>query len=221
MTFGAPLLLLTLLAVPLAVGLYLFAERRRMRYAVRYTRGREVFAVGARDAPLTLDCELRGRRLPPLGPAPRVASRVGLERNPVDLRDPDARDWLRALTFPDHVARFARLDKAIEAFDGAASDIRAGDALSLLPDALAAPPADAPVCVYHTLALYQFTEEMRQAFDAILTLAGVRRPVWRISLEGTLSGDNPLLLYSYRDGRRHKRTLARCNSHGAWLEWLE
>ena len=37
MTFGAPLLLLTLLAVPLAVGLYLIAERRRMRYAVRYT----------------------------------------------------------------------------------------------------------------------------------------------------------------------------------------
>jgi Ca-activated chloride channel homolog len=36
-TFGAPLLLLTLLAVPLAVGLYLLAERRRMRYAVRYT----------------------------------------------------------------------------------------------------------------------------------------------------------------------------------------
>jgi len=37
MSFGAPLLLLALLAVPLAVGIYLLAERRRMRYAVRYT----------------------------------------------------------------------------------------------------------------------------------------------------------------------------------------
>ena len=37
MNFGAPLLLLTLLAVPLAVGIYRLAERRRMRYAVRYT----------------------------------------------------------------------------------------------------------------------------------------------------------------------------------------
>jgi len=36
-SFGAPLLLLTLLAVPIAVGIYLLAERRRMRYAVRYT----------------------------------------------------------------------------------------------------------------------------------------------------------------------------------------
>lgn len=37
MSFGAPLLLLALLAVPLAIGLYLLAERRRMRYAVRFT----------------------------------------------------------------------------------------------------------------------------------------------------------------------------------------
>jgi len=37
MSFDSPLLLLTLLVVPLAIGLYLLAERRRMRYAVRYT----------------------------------------------------------------------------------------------------------------------------------------------------------------------------------------
>jgi Ca-activated chloride channel family protein len=37
MTFGHPLLLLCLLAVPVAVGIYLLAERRRMRYAVAFT----------------------------------------------------------------------------------------------------------------------------------------------------------------------------------------
>ena len=37
MTFERPLLLLTLLLVPLAIALYVFAERRRMRYAVRFT----------------------------------------------------------------------------------------------------------------------------------------------------------------------------------------
>jgi Ca-activated chloride channel family protein len=36
-TFERPLLLLTLLAVPLAVGFYVLAERRRMRYAIRFT----------------------------------------------------------------------------------------------------------------------------------------------------------------------------------------
>ena len=37
MTFERPLLLLTLLAVPLALMLYVLAERRRMRYAIRFT----------------------------------------------------------------------------------------------------------------------------------------------------------------------------------------
>lgn len=37
MSFERPLLLLSLLAIPAAVGLYLLAERRRMRYSLRFT----------------------------------------------------------------------------------------------------------------------------------------------------------------------------------------
>lgn len=37
MSFAQPLFLLTLLVIPLAIGLYLLAERRRMRYAIRFT----------------------------------------------------------------------------------------------------------------------------------------------------------------------------------------
>jgi Ca-activated chloride channel family protein len=37
MSFERPLLLLSLLVIPAAVGLYLLAERRRMRYSLRYT----------------------------------------------------------------------------------------------------------------------------------------------------------------------------------------
>lgn len=37
MSFQQPLYLLALLAIPLAIGLYLLTERRRMRYAVRFT----------------------------------------------------------------------------------------------------------------------------------------------------------------------------------------
>jgi Ca-activated chloride channel family protein len=37
MSFDRPLLLLTLLVIPAAVALYVLAERRRMRYAIRFT----------------------------------------------------------------------------------------------------------------------------------------------------------------------------------------
>jgi Ca-activated chloride channel family protein len=36
-SFDSPYLLLSLLAVPAAIGIYLLAERRRMRYAIRFT----------------------------------------------------------------------------------------------------------------------------------------------------------------------------------------
>ena len=45
MTFERPLLLLALLAVPLAVGLYVLAERRRARYAVTFTNLEVLAAV--------------------------------------------------------------------------------------------------------------------------------------------------------------------------------
>jgi Ca-activated chloride channel homolog len=37
MSFGHPILLLTLLAIPLAIGLYALLERRKMRYAITFT----------------------------------------------------------------------------------------------------------------------------------------------------------------------------------------
>jgi hypothetical protein len=189
------------------------------RYGVRYVRGGESFATDAPGTELTIDVELRGEKIPPLGPPPRVASRVGLEKNPVDLDDADSRDWLRALVWPDHRARFARLDKALGIYARYKVEIQEGDALALLPEALARAPANETLCVYHTIVTYQFSPEMRAALDNILISASVRRPIWRLALE--FRGENfyPLRLICYRDGTRAEETLALCDPHGAWLEW--
>jgi Ca-activated chloride channel family protein len=48
MSFGSPFMLATLLVVPLAVGLYVLAGRRRMPYAVRYTNVDVLASVAAR-----------------------------------------------------------------------------------------------------------------------------------------------------------------------------
>lgn len=47
MSFGHPLLLLTLLVVPAVVAAWLYSERRRMRYAVRFTNLDVLAAVAA------------------------------------------------------------------------------------------------------------------------------------------------------------------------------
>ena len=190
------------------------------RYRIRYVRDGESFESGPSNAGLTIDCELRGASVPPHGAPPKIASRIGLERNPVNLNDPDQRDWLKALIFADHVARFARLEKAIELYRAHPAEICAGDALANLADAIARVPEDRPVVVYHTFVIYQFTEEMRETLDNILTMAGLRRPIWRLSLEGSLKGENILSLGRYHDGAKEVRPLARAHPHGVWLEWL-
>jgi hypothetical protein len=208
---------LALIEVGPSAGLNLIWDR----YRVRYLRGAEEHFAGRENAALTIDCELRGGEIPPLGPAPKVASRVGLELNPVDLKQAWWRDWLRALVWPDNLARFGRLEKAIDVFLRESVEIRAGNALSLLPDALAEVPEDRPVCVYHTYVTYQFSEEMRESFEHILTMAGLRRPVWRLSAEGSPErvGEAPLLLGRYHDGVKEVRELGFCHHHGGWLEW--
>src|SRR5262249_34698431 len=126
------------------------------RYGVRYTHDGRSVAIISPEAELVLDCELKGGRTPPMDKTPLVGSRVGLERNPVDLTNQDDRDWLRALIWPDEVARMRRFERAFMLAQKAGPEIRKGDALELLPDALAEVPANETACVYHTIAVYQF-----------------------------------------------------------------
>jgi hypothetical protein len=190
------------------------------RYRIEYRGKGKTIVSGATNAPLTIETELRGTRAPPCGPSPQIASRLGLERNPVNLMRGDERDWLKALVWPDHVSRFAKLERALAIASTETLPIRSGDALELLPCALSEVPTREAVCVYHSFVTYQFSETQRSALDDFLVAASLRRPVWRLSLEGTLSGDAPLILYRYDDGARTKRTLAQCQPHGAWIEWL-
>lgn len=189
------------------------------RYGMRYRKDGAALAEILPGAPLMLECEIRGDTMPPLTPVPVIASRVGLELNPVDLSNRDDRDWLRALTWPDQPHRLERLDRAIAIARKDPPRIIGGDALALLPDALAkVPPRDA-VCVYHTIAVYQFSAEMKQALTAILTMAGLRRPVWHLSFEFDGAADYALTLTRHGDGLAEPSRLAIAQAHGGWIEW--
>jgi hypothetical protein len=126
------------------------------RYGVKLRRGEETTYLGAADATLVLGVELQGENLPPFGPTSLVASRLGIELNPVDLDDPDVCDWLRALVWPDQVGRFAQLEAALQLTRQHRPSLLKGDALDVLPDVVGRLPENDTVCVYHTLVTYQF-----------------------------------------------------------------
>ncbi len=60
----------------------------------------------------------------------------------------------------------------------------------------------------------------RSAFDELLRSAGRRRPLWRVGLEWGGGAAPELSLTEYRDAEVRETTHARCEPHGAWIEWL-
>jgi hypothetical protein len=188
-------------------------------YGVRYRRDGTTVAQALPDAGLVLDCDLKSDGTPPVTVMPRLGRRLGLELHPVDLSNDDDRTWLRALVWPDQPQRLARLDAAIALFRQAPAEIRGGDALALLPEALAQMPGDEAVCVYHTIVTYQFSAAMREELEALLVAASLRRPVWHLSVEFDGKSDFAVTLARHQDGLVQSRILGSASAHGAWLAW--
>ena len=186
------------------------------QYGVRYRQGGAVAAEALPGAELVLDCDLKTDAVPPMV-LPRLGRRLGLELHPVNLLNDDDRTWLRALVWPDQPQRLVRLDAAIALFLQAPAEIRSGDALALLPEALKQVPPDEAVCVYHTIVTYQFSAAMREALESLLKAA--RRPVWHLSLEFDGQSGFAVTLAHHQGGLVRSRILGSASAHGAWLAW--
>jgi hypothetical protein len=184
------------------------------RFAYRYGRA----SFGDPQAPLTLTTAWRGT-VPPDPHAPfTVAERLGVDVEPVDLDDPEAAAWLRALIWPEHVERAAAFDAARAVVCGLGVTVRAADALTFLPGGLDALAGGLPAVVVHAFTVNQFSDAMRRAFDQALGEAARMRPIYRVGLEWAPGGAR-LELTTYPGGRT--TPLARADPHGAWVEPLE
>lgn len=151
---------------------------------------------------------------------PKVASRVGLDFNPVDVRDPDACLWQRALIWPEHMTRAENLRRALEIAQETPSPVVAGDALALLPGILNSILEDAIPCVIHTHAVYQFApEDSHRLYALLVERSALRDVVVRIGMESSEAGRSVLSISIYRHGYAAEQRLADCDYNGAWLAW--
>jgi hypothetical protein len=204
---------LALVEVGASAGLNLLFDRYAYDYGDGVLRGE----VGSS---VRISCSLKGANRPPLPEVlPRVASRVGVDLDPVDVRDPVARLWQRALIWPEHRARADNLRRALEIARSNPPPVEPGDALTVLPELLEAIPKEAVPCVFHTHAVYQFAPEDRERMDILLTEISTPRGLLRVAMEPSDAGHSVLSLYAYRYGRQEKRRLAVCDHHGMWLAW--
>ena len=176
---------------------------------------------GDPSSPVQIISEFRGLRRPTIPlEFPKVALRLGLDLNPIDVCDPQACLWLRALVWPEHRDRAELLMRALEMARQHPTDLKAGDALDLLPEVLPDIPPDTALCIYHTHTLNQFSSEARERLSYLFAEHSKHRELFVISIEWTGGAHPQLQLASFDKGKKTERLLGYCDPHGKWLEWL-
>src|SRR5205807_4887520 len=112
--------------------------------------------------------ELLGDAVPPIpDEMPAVASRIGIDLQPVDVGDVDAIAWLRACIWPEHGARLELFERAVEVARGDPPEIVRGEILETLPRHISAVPEGTPVCVFNTATLAYMNGDERERFGAL------------------------------------------------------
>ena len=200
---------LALIDVGAGAGLNLLWDR----FDYRYSDGS---AFGPGNSPVRIVCENRGRM--PETPArfPDVAFRVGIDLDPIDLRDDEQYGWLQALIWPDHADRAALLANARRVWLQDTPRVEAGDALEMLPKLIAAAPMNAALCVLHGHVLNQFPVSARAAFSALLRSTSRLRPVYHVASEGERLDVTRIV-----NGRSQTKLSVLRSAHGRWVQWSD
>lgn len=189
------------------------------------------YAIGEQrinpDSPVQLTADLYGTTpLPDLAATaiPPRASVQGIDLNPVDVRDPDARAWLEALVWPENHDQRALLSAAMALVAHDPPPIHHGDAIDLLPRIAAELPAGEPRVVYHSATRMHVPRSQLAAFDDAIDSVGDNGPLWHLSVEDAPDPDprpQPTRRgagIQLRDPHGTERTIAIANGHLRWVE---
>jgi hypothetical protein len=200
------------------------------RVGLAYSNGQ---SLGDPSSPVRMSTSIVGNRPVPERAMPQVVARIGVDLDPVDVTDAEEARWLRACLPPDQPERAARLDAEIALAATAPPVLLRGDAVEVLPDALARMPADALPVVTTTWALSHVPLESRLRFLHRLDEAATGRPVAWVSAEGVgvapaiptlgdrrASGHSIIGLAVFDHSALRAEAVGRCWSRGRLLAWL-
>ncbi|WP_198681860.1 DUF2332 domain-containing protein [Kribbella rubisoli] len=200
------------------------------RAGINYGNGQ---TLGDPSSPVQASASVVGDRPIPTYAMPEVVARIGIDLQPIDTRDADEAQWLRACVPPDQPELITRLEGELELAASAPPILMQGDKVDLLPEALARVPADALPVVTTTWALSDLPLESRLRFLQCLDAAATNRPIAWVSVEGVgvapaipTFGDRPASGHSiiglavFNHSTLQAEGVGRCWLRGQMLAWL-
>lgn len=166
------------------------------------------------DSPVVLSTHSRGVMVPMHGI--EVLGRIGLDLNPLDPVDEEARRWLDALIWPEHEERKQRLRRALDLVSEIPIEMVEGDALRTLPRVLASLPGDQPVVVMNSFAFAQLNPAERDQIEELADRARDSRPVFRAIMELYDASDDWARLIV--DDGSGPKIVGQAHPHGEWIQ---
>lgn len=197
------------------------------QYSYAYTPG----GVLGGPSPVHLTCATRGS--PPIPDVlPPVARSLGIDRAPIAIDDDEAVRWLEACVWPDQHDRFARLVAAIDLARAHRPEVRSGDAVGDVAEAVLELAASGHPVITTSWVLSYLTQQQRAEFVAALDGVGRSCDLSWISAESPAqtaglpipTSEPPeqltvVALARWRQGVRTVVRLATTHPHGFWLHW--
>jgi hypothetical protein len=235
--------------VDLGTGAGLALHLDRYQYRYRLPDGEELVSgeepvSGAASSPVRLSCQVRvGRPAVPVRP-PTPTHRIGVDTEPLSLREQDTVDWLAACV-PPELGAVTRFAAAVEVARAHPTRTVRGDLLEVLPEVLADLPADVLVCLVDSYVHVFLPPDQLADFHRLVEHVGRERDLDWISVDpmvpmgptatGTVQGldvpagwrrDNReggvfgvIGRLSMRGGTRNAAVLGRAHPGSAWLDW--
>jgi hypothetical protein len=152
-----------------------------------------------------------------------IVRRRGIDLDPVDVTTEHGQRLLECFVWPDQHERMARLREAVETVRADPPELLRGDYVELLPSLLHERSEDVLTVVMDSVSTVFLDDERYGELERALADAGREAPLAWLSLEGprhAAPADSTPLLELTVWPRGERRTLARVDYHGAWLEWL-
>ncbi|GAA3983835.1 DUF2332 domain-containing protein [Mucilaginibacter dorajii] len=152
--------------------------------------------------------------------------KIGIDQNIIDLTEKDEILWLKALVWTDQLERFVAIDEALKLDElKNIKFIRADTILNFEREILKA-DSNQNLIVYSTHVLYQFTQEQKADFYAMLERVGQERDFYFLSVEGIKNlldryntKEIVIELTHFKNKQRTEIFLAETNGHGNWIKW--
>jgi hypothetical protein len=171
-------------------------------------------------------CEIIESNIPTIFPIIQSITKIGIDQNIIDPTDADEILWLKALIWADQLERFTAIEEALKL--AALKNINFIKASSIgdFEREILKIDNNVNLIIYATHVLYQFSDEQKLAFYAMLESIGQKRDFYFLSVEGIKilldkynSAETVMELTHYKSKQKVVTFLGETNGHGNWIKW--